>query len=98
MFIDSEPCLIPATNESGECIALTECVGLAEEFKRDRTHVPMICNKQLRKVCCPFKFMPVENVERVEQNITKTTTESSTENDLDDSEPFIASQSIKSKL
>lgn len=98
LLFEVEPCLIPATNESGECVALSDCVGLSEEFKRDRTHVPMICNKELRKVCCPLKFMPSDDSQPVEQNTPKITTESTAENELDVLEPFIASQIIKSKL
>jgi Regulatory CLIP domain of proteinases len=96
MILTLDPCNIPSTNEAGECIPLIDCQGLAEEYKRDRTHAPTICNKLLRKVCCPLRFVPRNNADPIQQNITSTTTVSTTESDSDDSEPFIASQIIKS--
>lgn len=94
----SEPCIVLTTNESGKCIALGDCHGLADDYKKDRTHVPTICNIVSRKVCCPLRLMQSDNAISVEQNVTTTTSESSAENYFDESEPFIASQIIKSKF
>lgn len=75
---------------------LNECIAVADEYKRDRTHAPTICNRELRKVCCPLQTIPANSEGNIDSNVQGTAEPN--EVDLDDAEPFIASQIVKSKF
>lgn len=95
---NTELCTILSTEEPGQCILLSDCQGLTDEYQKDRSKVPTICNKALRKVCCPLRLVPLENIKPEEPNITISEVESISDNFFDDSEPFVASFTIKSKF
>lgn len=74
---------------------MTECQAVLEAFKNDRTQTPTICNRELRKVCCPLKMASTTQEAVV---AVKTVIESkiSSDDDVDDSEVFTSSEIIKS--
>jgi hypothetical protein len=96
LIFPSGHCTIQSTNESGECVPLIECNALVGAFQKDRSQWPTICNRELRKVCCPLKSMPVKSRVNVEE--TSETTTEGFESDFDESEQFVASQFMRSEL
>jgi hypothetical protein len=75
---------------------LHDCPSLKEDFRKDRTQTPTICNRELRTVCCPVKYLPTLQPITVTEKIVNRL-EIVEEEGPDESEPFIASQIDKSK-
>jgi hypothetical protein len=67
-----------------------------EDFRRDRTQTPTVCNRELRTVCCPVKYLPTLQQTTVTEKIVSRLEVD--EDGPDESEPFIASQIDKSKF
>jgi hypothetical protein len=93
--LSEESCTIPSTSESGVCITLVNCPNLVEEYRKDRTNPPVICNKESRKICCPLRFVEIPKQTIIENKIF-ISTEAPEEPDIDESENFTSSQIVKS--
>ncbi|XP_070499001.1 serine protease snake-like [Chironomus tepperi] len=59
--INCESCTIPSSGVSGNCVTLNQCPTVQEEFRKDRTKLPVVCNKSLRTICCPTEALSLEN-------------------------------------
>ena len=95
-FSALEPCTIPSSGEVGECINLLECPALIEEFKRDRSNAPVVCNKESRKICCPSKYLTSSSTKATfADNVLSRG--SFSDDDSDDSENSNTSQINKSQ-
>lgn len=95
-YFFSESCTTSSTNEAGECVPLHECPRLMEDFRKDRTQTPTICNKVLRTVCCPTKYLTTAQPIAVTEKIASRF-ESVEDEGPDESGTFIASQIVRSR-
>lgn len=66
-----------------------------DEYKLDRSIIPTVCNRELRTVCCPTRFLAESTT--IADTVTSRK-EDPVEPDLEETEPFIGSQIIKSKV
>ena len=56
-----ESCTIPSSGLSGNCVLLTQCPEVQEDFRKNRTATPVVCDKKLRTICCPAQTLSVVN-------------------------------------